>query len=241
MNTKPAIIILHGWGLSSSRFAPLADVLRGNGFEVYVPDLPGFGQSKLPVTALYLKDYADFLKSYMAENKIQMPVIIGHSFGGRVALKFNYIYPGSLSGIIFTGTPGFTPVPKKKLSLFIAVAKIGKVIVSVWPLSKLEEKIRQWYYYLVGARDYYRAQGVMRDIFKHIVQEDISGTITSVRVPCALIWGEEDSITPVWIAEKMHTLIDGSVLEIIHDADHGVSYKKPQVFVPYVNQFYKTL
>jgi pimeloyl-ACP methyl ester carboxylesterase len=81
----------------------------------------------------------------------------------------------------------------------------------------------------------------MREIFKFIVQEELTTPIASVRIPCALIWGSLDQITPVWIAKKMHDAITNSSLTIIEDADHGVSYKKPKEFSEYVDTFLKSL
>lgn len=238
---KPPIIILHGWGLSASRFTSLKDLLITRGHAVYALDLPGFGTSKIPTTSLYLSDYADFLHTYIVKQKIQNPVLIGHSFGGRVSLKYQMVYPKTVRALILTGTPGYTPVARKKILVSMALAKMGKFFFSIPPLNLMQEKIRSWYYYLVGARDFYRASGVMRDIFKHIVQEDLQIPMKAVSVPCALVWGEEDSITPMWVAKKMHEIIKGSTLTIIPKTGHGVSYKQPEQFVEAIDSFLKTL
>ncbi len=238
---KTSIIILHGWGLSGKRFDTLALQLKSKGYRVYAPDFPGFGEAPTPEYPYHLSDYADFLSTFIQKNKVDKPVLIGHSFGGRVSLKFLHTHPNGASAVIFTGTPGYTPVPRRRLQLFVILAKIGKVLFSLWPLSVIQEKIRAWYYYLVGARDFYRANPMMRKIFKLIVQEDLTLPISSIRIPCAIIWGSLDQITPVWIAKKMHAAIRHSVLTIIENADHGVSYKKPELFSEYVDAFLKTL
>lgn len=238
---KPAIIILHGWGLSGARFFPLADKLKGKGYQVFVPDLPGFGASVMPKRPYSLSDYADFLDTYIQEKRLKSTVLIGHSFGGRVTLAYCMRNKPNLQGIILTGTPGVTPVPRKKLFLFIMLAKIGKFFFSVWPLSIMQEKIRSWYYYAVGAREFYRAQGVMRETFKRIVAEDLTIAMKAVSVPTLLVWGEEDRITPIWIADKMQSIIQGSKLEIIQDHDHGVPYKDPNAFVAHIEEFIHTL
>ena len=204
MKSKPAIIILHGWGLSAKRFGPLADVLKKKGYRVFVPDFPGFGASKMPPRPFFLSDYVSFLAFYIQKNKLQDVVLIGHSFGGRVSLKYAMSPRPYLRALILTGTPGFTPVPGKKLFLFIFLAKIGKFFFSIWPLHLIREKIRLRYYYLVGAREFYRAEGVMRETFKLIVQEELLSAMGQVRAPCLLVWGALDQITPVWIAKKMY-------------------------------------
>lgn len=238
---KQPIIILHGWGLSGERFGPLASLLSKEGYETYAPDLPGFGTSATPKRAYVLGDYASFVHSYMAAKHIQNPILIGHSFGGRVSLKFQMLYPAESKAVILTGTPGFTPVPRKKLVFFVAAAKIGKCFFQLPILNIIYDSVRKWYYYVVGARDFYRAQGVMRDIFKNIVQEELETSMRAVGVPCLLVWGALDRITPVWIAEKMEKTITGSRLVVIPDCDHGVSYKMPEVFVKAINPFLRSL
>lgn len=238
---RPTIIILHGWGLTGVRFAPLARVLRSYGYRVFTPDLPGFGDSVMPTRPYSLSDYVHFLEDYISEKKLRSVILIGHSFGGRVTLKYCGEHRPNLRGIILTGTPGFTPVPRKRLFIFIFLAKIGKLFFSLWPLSLLQEKIRLKYYYLVGAREFYRAQGVMRETFKRVVQEELSPLMKHVQSPCLLAWGALDRITPVWIAEKMHKEIHGSDLLIIPDNDHGVPYKNPERFASSIKKFIENL
>ncbi len=238
---KPSIIILHGWGLSAKRFAPLASALTNKGYRVLVPDFPGFGDAPMPPKPYTLSDYVSFLESYIKEKKLNSVVLIGHSFGGRVSLKFCMQERPELRGLILTGTPGVTPVPRKKLFVFITLAKIGKFFFSMWPFSLIAEKIRAWYYYVVGAREFYRAEGVMRETFKLIVQEELVSAMSHVSVPCLLVWGQLDQITPVWIAKKMNEEIKDSKLVLIADRDHGVPYKDPDLFVSHIETFLKSL
>lgn len=236
---RSAIIILHGWGLSGKTFLPLAEILRKQRYSVYTPDLLGFGDTKMPEHSLTLTDYARFLDEYLNNNRIKNPVLIGHSFGGRVSLKFNELYPNRVRVLILSGTPGFTPIPKRKLLLFIFLAKIGKLLFSIPPLNFMKESVRRWYYYVVGAKEFFRAEGTMRETFKQIVREDLVGAMEAVDIPTVLLWGEYDIIVPVTIAERMHQVIAGSQLIVIPEADHGVPFKQPEVFASYVKRFLK--
>lgn len=239
MNHPTSIVILHGWGLSGKTFAPLGQKLRRSGYRVFTPDLPGFGESKRPEHPLTLADYAKFLDEYLKKNHIQHPIFIGHSFGGRVSLKYNELYPKIIRALILSGTPGFTPIPKKKLVLFIALAKIGKLLFSIPPLSLVQDAVRRWYYYVVGAKEFFRAEGAMRETFKRIVQEDLVSAMEAVNIPCLLLWGEYDIIVPVPIAGRMHQVIAGSELIVIPEADHGVPFKQPEIFSSYAERFLK--
>lgn len=239
MKKLTTFVILHGWGLSGKTFIPLAENIKKRGYLVYAPDLPGFGVSKIPERPLTLTDYAQFLDGYLKKNRIEHPILIGHSFGGRVSLKYNELYPNCVAALILSGAPGFTPIPKKKLLLFIALAKIGKLLFLIPPLNLFQDAVRRWYYYFVGAKEFFRAEGAMRETFKRIVQENLVSAMEAVSVPCLLLWGEYDIIVPVAIAERMHRLIVGSQLVVIPETDHGVPFKEPEIFASYVERFLK--
>ena len=231
------IVILHGWGLSASTFAPLIAEFRKEHFRVFAPDFPGFDANHIPDHPLTLLDYANFLHQYLQNNKVTDPVIIGHSFGGRVALKYQELYPDNVSALILTGTPGFTPIPKKKLMLFIAVAKVGGLFMSIPILRSAKDKVRLWYYYTVGARDFYRAEGVMRETFKNVVKEPLKKCMENVRVPTLLVWGQNDIIVPVRVANEMVKVIPTSRLVLIPLFGHEVPFRAPKKFMTAIYDF----
>lgn len=231
------IIILHGWNLSGSRFAPLAGVLRNIGYRVFTPDLPGFGNEKAPGRPWHVVDYAEFLKVYMTKNRIHSPILLGHSFGGRVALKFSHVYPKDVHSLILTGTPGFSPIPTKKLVFFLLISKVGGMLFALPVLSLLADRARRFLYYIAGAREFIRAEGPMKQTFKHVVRDDLTGSMASVRVPCLLVWGEFDSIVPLPIARRMAEAIPNAQLKVISEEDHGVPFKKPELFTSYIIDF----
>lgn len=234
------IVLLHGWG-SEGKFSLLIDRFKKNGYTVYAPEFSGFGNTQMPERPLFLSDYATYLRNYLSVHKIEKPILVGHSFGGRVAIRYEEIYPNSTSAVILTGTPGFSPVRRTKYIVSLIIAKIGNAILSIPPFFLMKDTIRKFYYYVVGARDYYRAKGVMRQTFKNIVQEDLVRSMRSLRVPCALIWGENDAIVPVWVAKKMRDVIPHCQLYIIPESDHGVPYKNPELFVNKMEEFLQTV
>ena len=128
---KYPIVILHGWALSAKTFAPLVVELKKHDLQVIAPDFPGFDSLHIPPRPLTLTDYVDFLDSYFRRRHIDTPLLIGHSFGGRVALKYQLLYPRNVRALILTGAPGFTPVTRSKLALFITIAKIGGTVLSL--------------------------------------------------------------------------------------------------------------
>lgn len=234
------VIILHGWNLSGSRFASLAQVLKQSGFRTFTPDLPGFGTERAPEKPWHVVDYAEFLKSYMVKNHIHEPIIIGHSFGGRVALKFSQLYPEDIHSLILTGTPGFSPIPTKKLLFFLVISKIGGMLFALPVLNVLADRARRFLYYIAGAREFLRAEGSMRQTFKYVVQDDLTHAMASIRVPCLLVWGEFDVIVPLQVARRMVEVIPAATLKIIPEQDHGVPFKQAKLFFSYIEDFMHT-
>lgn len=234
------LIILHGWNLNGAKFAGLADVFRRQGYRVFTPDFPGFGLQPPPSRPWHVVDYAEFLRQYIQKNQMKDPIIIGHSFGGRVTLKYVQLYPKSARAIVLSGTPGFSPIPKKKMFLFLVIAKIGGMLFSIPPLSLFSGWARRWLYYLAGTREFIRAEGVMKDTFKNIVRDDLSSAMTTVTIPCLLLWGEYDVIVPEAIARRMCDVIPTATLKVIPEVDHGVPFKEPDVFAGFVKEFLNT-
>ncbi len=238
---KYPIVVLHGWGLSAKTFEPLVAELRKQHFQVFAPNFPGFDSLHIPAKPLTLTDYAIFLDSYLRKNHIDKPILLGHSFGGRVALKYQYVYPKNITALILTGAPGFTPVSRKKLALFISIAKIGGSLFSLPLLYRLKDRVRLWYYYVVGARDFYRAEGVMRDTFKNIVKEPLVSCMENVRIPTLLVWGESDVLVPVSVATRMERVIHGAKLVVIRHGGHNIPFNNSKQFTKAVLPWLKSL
>lgn len=228
---KRDIIILHGWGLDGSRFAPLKKELEKHGVRVWAPDFPGFGTEKSPEIPFHLFEYVTFLHAFIKKHRIQSPGLIGHSFGGRVALKFDSLFPKSTSWIVLTGTPGYRSASSLKVFIAQSIAKVGKLLVSLPFVGNFKDSIAENYYSLIGAREYVRANGTMKETFKHVVAESFESYMKSLSVPCLLIWGDEDRMVPIRTAHKMLGTITGATLSIIKGYGHSVPYMNPVEFV----------
>ena len=241
MTKKTPIIILHGWGLSGKKFSPLVAALKKKGYTVFAPDLPGFGSSAVPSHPYDLSDYAIFLQSFCEKNKLKKPILIGHSFGGRVALRYTAAHDTDVTAMILSGTPGYSPVKQWKWVISWTGAKIGNIVASLPIIKTYQDRIRAWYYWKIGARDFYRASGVMRDTFKHVIQDSLEKYMVQIHIPTLLLWGEEDILVPVYIAKHMQQTIDTSVLQTVAHADHCIPYVQPDVFADHVDQWLSSL
>ena len=194
------MIFLHGWGankeLMKNAFGETMDAFR----HVYI-DLPGFGNSTCN-RALVTEDYANIIELFLAQiNANQDHMIMGHSFGGKVAVLLN---PQIL---VLVGSAGI-PVPKP----FKVKAKIATFKLLKWTgLSKLRS--------MFIAEDAKQLSEIMYQTFKNVVNEDMTADFRAYSGKALLCWGRDDTATPLWTAEKMAELIADSRLAVF-EGDH---------------------
>lgn len=236
MKTIP-ILILHGWNLSAEKFIGLQEEFKKKDYKVFCLDLPGFGKEKPPQNPLYLSDYVKFISDFLRKRKISKIILIGHSFGGRIGIKLAAERPELLHSLILTGAPGITPVPRSKVIFFIVLAKFGKKIFSA-PIIRIFQKMaRQLLYRLAHATDFYNTNEKMRDTFKNIVKENLEPYLPKIKSPTLLLWGAEDKIIPLSIAQRMQKLIKNSKLETINNARHGAPWTHAKEFADDAEKF----
>ena len=236
---KRPLVILHGWNLSAAKFIPLSRELKKLGCRIYVPDLPGFGKNQKVEKPLNLSDYAIFVEAYLKKHKISKAVIIGHSFGGRIALKMAAAKNGNLVALVLTGTPGFLPLPKIKVLFFMLLAKIGGLFFSLPIINRLDRIMRKILYRTAGASDFYHTKENMRQTFKNIVREELSPYLKKINTPTLLLWGRDDGIVPLSVAFRMSKTISRVQLQIINEAKHGVPWTHPEEFSRHLDRFLK--
>lgn len=231
-----SILILPGWNTPAEKYTHLADAFRKLKYRVLVPDFPGFAGTNIPQKPLFLDNYVEYIHTFVRRHSLINLVLIGHSFGGRVGLKYSNKYPKSVRALILSGTPGYSTVPSYKLFLFIFGAKIGKLFFRLPFLSVFQTKIRSIYYFFVGARDFNNVEGVMRQTFKNIIIENLYTYMKNLTVPCLLLWGETDQLVPKHIALRMHATIPHSRLIIMPRTNHAIQ-NTVHTFVHHAIQF----
>ena len=234
------ILILHGWRVLVKRYLPLKNSFIKAGFKVFVPQLPGFAEGEALPKPYTLDDYVQFVIDFVEENKLDKFFLIGHSFGGRVAIKLVACQSEKVKALVLTGVPAVRDKEIKK-PFFLILAKIGRAICTIPPLCLLKEGARKILYGLAGEWDYYKARGVMRVTFNKIVTENLVAILPQIKVPTLLIWGESDRTVPVSIAQKMIARIPGAELSIIPDATHRLPYEKTNIFSEKCLEFFNRI
>lgn len=198
------VIVLHGWGADIRAIKPVADALAGK-FRVWLIDLPGFGQSDLPPEDWDVYSYADFVKKFADILGIINPILIGHSFGGRLSIILAAKKLINPPKIILVDSAGIKPRHGIDYYCKVYTYKLMKRIAALMgKLSKpLEEKIKGKF----GSSDYKNANPLMRAVMVRVVNEDLTYLLKDISCPTLLFWGEKDDATPLSDAKKMEKLI----------------------------------
>lgn len=235
----PAILILHGWGSSSDRWGEVIDRLSRAGYDVLVPDLPGFGQSPPPPIPWNVEEYAAWAGEFLHSLDVRPHLVVGHSFGGRVAIRLLQQWPEAARGLVLCASSGLKRPKTFKQRLAGLAARAGRLLFSFRLFSPLQKLARRALYRSLGEYDYYRAEGVMRATFQRVNDHDLAPGLETFAHPTLIVWGDRDKTTPLADARRFHALIPGSRLEILPGAGHRLPYERAEEFVELVVGFAK--
>ena len=240
-NYTNTIIILHGWGSSAEAWQKPKALLEEAGYSVFVPDLPGFGKEPAPEKAWEVSDYADWVLDKFG--KFDQFVLIGHSFGGRIAIKLAAQHPEKIEKLILTGAAGIRFISFKekfKVGVYELVCQAGAWFFFIPPLTLFRPLVRKILYWLAGTKDYYKATDpVIKKTFKMVIAEDLTVFLKEIKAPTLLIWGKKDFMIPLKHAELMRKNILSSELKVIKEAGHQLPYQRPEIFTEEVVKFIK--
>jgi pimeloyl-ACP methyl ester carboxylesterase len=211
------LVLLHGWGADSSVMAPMQEHFSAVARVINL-DLPGFGSSEAPPKPWSIYDYADFVARFLAELGLYRPVILGHSFGGRLAIILGS--RGLAGKLILADSAGLVPKRGAKYYLRVYSYKLAKRIFSLPGLKKAAPQVLSLWLKSNPSSDYQAAEGVMRQIFVRVVNEDLRKYLPQIAVPTLLIWGEDDPATPLADGQLMEELIPDAGLAILPACGH---------------------
>lgn len=209
---KP-IILLHGWGTSKKTFNSLAEEISTS-YEVHLIDLPGFGQSDEPLRPFSLNDYVLFLRDYVMRFKLTSPILLGHSFGGRIAIKYTTLFE-EVDKLILVDSAGIKRISvKSKLKIFKY-----KLLKRWYKLTKN----KQMYHKLItnsGSYDYKVASFIMKQTLTNIVRENLKKSAKKINKETLIIWGKDDKVTPYKDALYLNKHIKNSGLVTFENTGH---------------------
>lgn len=200
----PAIIMLHGWGCRASTLDSLARV-AAESHTVYSIDFPGFGESPEPPEVWGTDDYTRMVEKFADSLGLERPSLLGHSFGGRVAIIYASRRP--VDRLLLVDAAGVKPRRSLryyyKVYSFKAMKRLMYLALGRERAERRLDRLRA----KAGSSDYAGASPRMRAILSRVVNEDLTHLMPAIKAPALLIWGENDTATPLRDAHVMQRLI----------------------------------
>ena len=223
-----SLLLLHGWGADSRSWSLVAGNLPQN-LRVVIPDLPGFGASSIPPPSFTLSDYAAVVGNLIQKLQLKNPVLIGHSFGGRIAVKLISLNPKLVSKLILVDSAGLKSGSKNIIRILAGFLK---------PLFRLPllKNFRPPLLKIIASDDYLAA-GPLAPVFKNILAENLRPLLAKITAPTLVIWGENDTVTPLAAAEIFNREIRNSRLAVIKNAGHFPFFDQPEEFIKILTAF----
>ncbi len=212
------IVFLHGWGGSTKSFSFITQKLNFSHRAMFI-DFPPFGKSDEPTAPFDMFDYANLVKEIIIKEGFENPILVGHSFGGRVAIILASM--GIASKLILTSSAGMKP--KRGIRYYFKVykyklcKKLGIVLNS-------------------GSSDYKNLSLVMKQTFINIVNTNLEQYASKINVPTILFWGEKDTETPLYMARKLKKLISDSEIISFKNSGHFAYIDNINTFVAIINK-----
>ncbi|MDE7412085.1 MAG: alpha/beta hydrolase [Paramuribaculum sp.] len=231
------MIVMHGWGCNHSTVASIATVAART-HTVYTIDFPGFGETPEPSEVWGVERYTRLIEKFVKALGLDAPVLLGHSFGGRVGIL--YASRNQVDKLILVDSAGIKP--RRKLSYYYKVYsfKLMKRLANMFmPADKAHafiERKRAG----KGSADYNSASPRMRSILSKVVNEDLRDRLPLVKAPTLLIWGENDTATPLSDARLMHRLLPDSGLVSFPGCGHYSFLENPSRFAAVLHSFLKS-
>lgn len=215
------IVLLHGWGSNITLFANLMELLAKK-YRVVAMDMPGFGKSDEPKEPWDVGSYVDFVLDFLKDYDNKDIMFLGHSFGGRVIIKMHSreSLPFNVSRVILVDSAGIMPPKSNKKSWRTRYYKMGKAVLSTGIAQKIAPDALENFRKKMGSADYAAASPMMRQVMVKVVNEDLEPYLPNIKCPTLLVWGVNDTATPLSDGEKMEKLIPDAGLVKLAPAGH---------------------
>ena len=234
------VLLLHGWGAQIESFAPVIFALQKYR-RVIALDLPGFGKSGFPDKPWMVADYMEFTAAFLRSLGEEKVDVLCHSFGGRITILLAGKYPEMVGRIVFVDSAGIRPKRTLKYYCRVYSYKLAKKIAGIKWFSgflkaigvDVQKKIKN-----AGSTDYKNLPECMKRTFVNVVNQDLSPYLKDIQSSSLLIWGENDTDTPLWQAQKMEKSIADAGLVVLKDAGHYSYLDQFPQFIAVVNSFF---
>jgi pimeloyl-ACP methyl ester carboxylesterase len=218
--TMKKLFIIHGWTYSLDKWVEVTQLLKKKGIDPILLRVPGLTEPSEEVWDI--DGYVQWLRGQIGNEKA--PIVLGHSNGGRISMAYNQAYPNHIAKLILLDSAGIPKQQRRskvKLAVLKVLSKIGKIFSYI-------PSVRNVFYKLIGAQDYLEAPPNMKKTMRNMLDADSSLDPSQSQMPTTIIWGREDTITPLTDGELLHQKITGSALNVIDGARHAPQFTHAQ-------------
>ena len=221
-------LLLHGWGCNTTTFNAIRPFLEAR-FRVLTFDFAGFGQSEEPREVWGVEEYTRSVEAIAQHEGVESPILIGHSFGGRVSIV--YASRNKVQKVMLVDAAGVKPKRSlnyyRKVYTFKLIKKLLPLLVGKVQAAEIIERRRA----KAGSSDYSQATPMMRAILSKVVNEDLCHLMPKIAAPTLLFWGENDTATPLADAKRMEKLIPDAGLVMVAGAGHFAFLENTPLFL----------
>ncbi len=246
-NNQQSMVLVHGLGNNASKdWYKLIPELSKK-YHLILLDLPGFGGSEYDETQFYTPQlYASLIQWIIEQYAHPEPILMGHSLGGAVSLKFASDYPESLQKLVLVDVAGVLQesVFARYMTQSQSSTKSKNPLKRV--LGTIKQKVGIVTDRLIRSGDsWLDAEDILSNpknrefIFKQrpnanaalgLISEDFSEEIRNIKVPTLILWGEHDPVAPLRTAYILNKHISNSDLEVLDKLGHSPMLDNPRGF-----------
>lgn len=220
------IIILHGLMGGLSNFQGVIDYFPLKGYKVIIPELPIYD---LPLKKTTVKQFAEFLLSFLEFKGLKDVVLLGNSLGGHIGLVFTKNYADYVKGLVLTGSSGLyensmgETYPKRGNYDYIK-QKSEEVFYD--PKVATKEIVDEVFETVNDRNKLIKTLAIAKSAIRHNMAQDLPNMPTNT----CLIWGKNDEVTPPKVADEFHELLPKSSLYWIDKCGHAPMMEHPEEF-----------
>ena len=226
VGTGKPIVILHGLMGGLSNFQGVTEYFPNKGYRVIIPMLPIYD---LPLLKTNVKEFANYVNQFISHLNLSEVTLLGNSLGGHIGLLVSLLYPKNIKGLIITGSSGLyensmgESYPKREDKDYMT-QKCQEVFYD--PEVATSEIIDEVFETVNDRKKLVKILAIAKSAIRHNMAKDLP----KIQIPTAIIWGENDIVTPPEVGHDFNRLLPNSSLFWIEKCGHAPMMEHPDLF-----------
>lgn len=225
-SSKKTVVFLHGWGLDGDSFNSI--IKRVKAISTVKIDLCGFGLSDKPKEYFDTYEYAYQIFLLLKKLKVKNIVLVGHSFGGRLAIVLSSKFNINVEYLILTSSAG---INKFNLKVWFKI-KFYKILKCLNKFNLISNKFVE----CCGSTDYKNASKLMQKILTKVVNQDLKFLLKFIVAKVLLVWDKKDRDTPYFICKTINKHVKQSKIILYNKGGHFVAFCNINKFTELLNK-----